>query len=155
MIATDGSVNKNGHKPAGVCSCHPQNIFAGSNVTFSKIVPTTLLCSPHLVSLLPLALSLTSVLPSSLKTVEQWPQFWYQTLVPHEDICFCPKPALKWFSLILLWRWFNLNQNREHPAWGTDVELLLNLHSYPNSVALTSGDFSVEICVCVICEGEI
>lgn len=99
MIATDGSVNKNGQKPEGIFSCHPQNISAGSNLTFS------LWCHPDIVSLLSWASSFLSVLPISPKTVEQWPQCWHQAAVTYVDIHFCPKPALKWLSLTLLWRW--------------------------------------------------
>lgn len=77
-----------------------------------------------------------SYLPSCLKTMKWWPQFWLEALVPQEDRCFCPKPAFKWFSLILLWRWVNPNQTREHPAWGTDVGLLVSLPLYPNSVVI-------------------
>lgn len=98
---------------------------------FSKIVPTALLCSPHLYH--HFAFSFTPVLPSSFKTMEQWPWFWHQALVSHEDVFFCPKDALKWFSLILFRRWVSPNQNREHPAWSADVELLLSLQSYPDS----------------------
>lgn len=95
----DGSVHKNGQKPEGISSCHSQNISAGSNFIFS------LWCHPEIMSLLSCAFSSMSVLLISPKTMEQWPQCWHQAAVTLLDVHFCPKPALKWFSITLLWRW--------------------------------------------------